>query len=305
MSLGVTGRVDRADYFAFGGKSRMDQAVNSLLGIVEGISLDGVVNPVELGFLNTWLAEHHQLAGRHPYSELMPVVQEAIADGVLTEDERQDIRWLCERLRSTQYYDEITADLQRLHALVGGVAADGSITVNELRGLSDWLVDHDHLQRCWPYDEVGSLVTTVLADGIVSPDEHKMLQGFFSEFTAVLDDRTITSPKVLAEGKIAGLCAVCPDITFQNATFCFTGASTRYTRAKFSEVIRAAGGNPIDAVRQDLDYLVIGADGNPCWAYACYGRKVEKAVEMRKQGCRLLIVHENDVHDELRNIHIP
>ena len=46
-----------------------------------------------------------------------------------------------------------------------------------------------------------------------------------------------------------------------------------------------------------VDYLVIGADGNPCWAFACYGRKVEKAVELRKSGVRIMIIHESDFHD--------
>ncbi len=30
--------------------------------------------------------------------------------------------------------------------------------------------------------------------------------------------------------------------------------------------------------------LVIGGGANPCWAYACYGQKVEKAVELRSDA---------------------
>lgn len=33
---------------------------------------------------------------------------------------------------------------------------------------------------------------------------------------------------------------------------------------------------------------------NPCWAYACYGRKVEQAIGLRKAGSQLLLVHEAD-----------
>lgn len=51
-----------------------------------------------------------------------------------------------------------------------------------------------------------------------------------------------------------------------------------------------------------LNYLVIGAEGNPCWAFACYGRKVEKAVELRKKGVRVVIVHENDFHDAVLDV---
>ena len=50
-------------------------------------------------------------------------------------------------------------------------------------------------------------------------------------------------------------------------------------------------------VSRYLNYLVIGAEGNPCWSYACYGRKVEKAVELRRAGAQILLVHENDFHD--------
>lgn len=292
---------DFAHYYRFTSKSRLDLSINSLLGIVEGIAADQRVTQAEIGFLHTWLDEHRNLADKHPYNELMPVVESAIADGVLTNEESEDIHWLCEKLRSTGYYDEVTADLQRLHAVVGGIASDGEISVAELRGLQLWLDDHQHLARCWPYEEVGSLVTSVLADGRVSPEESQALQAFFSEFLAVLDNRTITSPDVLQGASMVGLCAVCPDIVIPGATFCFTGKSNRYSRYKFSQVIGAMGGVAIDAVTRDLNYLVIGADGNPCWAYACYGRKVERAVELRKAGHPLMIVHEHDLHDVIAN----
>jgi hypothetical protein len=32
-----------------------------------------------------------------------------------------------------------------------------------------------------------------------------------------------------------------------------------------------------DTLKEDIDYLIIGADGSPCWTFACYGRKVEKS----------------------------
>lgn len=288
---------DHRQYAKFTSRARLDKAVNSLLGIIEGISIDGAVNNSELSFLRLWLSDHAELVDRHPFNELIPVVQAAVADGVLTQDEREDIIWLCERLRSTEYYDKTTADLQRLHAIVGGIVADGRISVEELRGLSSWLQDHEHLKTCWPYDEIDSLITTVLADKKIDEQEQKMLKDFFSEFIAVLDNRTITSPQISDGSTLVGLCAVCPEIEFDDSKFCFTGASTRYTRQQFVETVRRLGGEVVPSMTATVRYLVIGADGNPCWAYACYGRKVEKAVELRKSGVRLLIVHENDFHD--------
>jgi NAD-dependent DNA ligase len=227
----------------------------------------------------------------------VPIVEQAIADGVLDEDERQDIIWLCEKLRSTEYFNETTADLQVLHGILGGIASDGAVTKEELNGLSEWLSGHDHLRTCWPYDEVDSLITSVLADGKIDEVEQKFLQRFFSEFISVLDDKTITSPVMTKDASVEGVCAACPEITFEGSTFCFTGASNRLSRAEFEQLVARLGGRAATAVSNKLNYLVIGAEGNQCWAYACYGRKVEKAVELRKQGARLLIVHENDFHD--------
>ena len=55
-------------------------------------------------------------------------------------------------------------------------------------------------------------------------------------------------------------------------------------------------------VTKSLNYLVIGAEGNPCYAYACYGRKVEKEVELRRGGARIQLVHENDYHDAIADL---
>lgn len=288
------------DYFRFTGRARLDKAINSLMGLMEGIGIDGRINSEERKFLRLWLDEHEDLRAKHPMSELIPAVEESVADGVLTDEERLDLTWLCEKLRSKEYYDRTTADMQRLHAVMAGIMADGIITEEELRGLSDWLSEHEHLKTCWPYDEVASLVTAVMADGKIDPEEHRMLVNFFSEFVALLDSQTIVAPKVAenaGNGSLVGLCAVCPEISFAGSRFCFTGESAKYTRSEISDLIRRLGGEPVSGVSAKLDYLVIGANGNPCWAYACYGRKVEKAVQLRKQGARILLIHENDFHD--------
>lgn len=288
---------DHRKYFNFTGRSRIDKSVNSLLGIIEGISIDSEINSAEIDFLHLWIEDKQELRDRHPFNELIPVIEHALADRVLTEDEKEDIVWLCRRLISGEFYDQVTTDLQRLHAVVGGVIADTKVSEQELRGLSDWIDEHDHLRGCWPYDEIGSLVTTVLADRVVDEKEHEMLFRYFSEFISLLDSKTIASAPVSSEGSIVGLCAVCPDVAFPERIFSFTGASARYPRSRLTETVTRLGGSVASGPGKKVDYLVIGADGNPCWAFACYGRKVEKAVELRKSGVKIMIIHESDFHD--------
>ena len=289
--------IDYRPYYRFTGRARLEKALNALIGLIEGIAIDGVINDREVAYVGAWLNDHRELQYSHPFTELMPVVKAAIADGILTEDERQNILWLCERLKSAEFFDVATADMQRLHGLMGGIAADGEIKESELRGLADWLYEHEHLKTCWPYEEVESVITSVLRDKTILASSHDLLLNFFSEFTAVDENRAReSSHKALSTPAV---CAVCPDVTFEGKVFAFTGSSAKYSRDEFREIVEQLGGTFATSVSKKLDYLIIGADGNPCWAYSCYGRKVEMAVALRKAGARILLVHENDFQDAL------
>lgn len=288
---------DHDTYLRFTSRARLEKSINSLLGVIEGIAIDKEINTEELNFMGIWLEDHRSLYDRHPFNELIPTVEQALSDRVLTDEEHQDLIWICRRLISDNYFDRITCDIQRLHAVVGGVVADAEISEAELRGLGAWIDEHDHLRGCWPYDEIGSLVTSVLADRKIDPQEHEMLFRYFSEFVALLDDRSVKSPPIQQDGAVVGLCAVCPEIIFEENVFCFTGASSLYLREELKEIVSSLGGIVAATPSKKVDYLIIGADGNPCWAYACYGRKVEKAIELRKAGVKLMIIHESDFHD--------
>lgn len=281
-------------------KARLDKSINNFIGIIEGIAIDGKINEHETNFLNDWLAEHREVLHRHPFNELAPVVEAAIADGILTEEERSNILWLCEKLTSSDYFCFITGSMQRLHGIMAGIASDGKITEHELRGLRSWLNEHERLKTIWPYDEVDSLVTSVMADGVIDEAEHKMLLQFFMEFTALADDVTLTSPTVDGEN-IFGICASCPDIEFNGRTFCFTGESAKFKRNDLAQQVIDRGGFFVKSVSSKVNYLIVGANGNRCWAFSCYGRKIEEAVNLRRKGHPLMIIHENDYHDAIQD----
>lgn len=64
------------------------------------------------------------------------------------------------------------------------------------------------------------------------------------------------------EQTIGALCAVAPEVTFPEHTFCFTGASSKYKRAEFESLVRQLGGEALPGVSAKLHYLVIGAEGS-------------------------------------------
>jgi hypothetical protein len=292
---------DHGAYRRFTGKVEFEKVFNTLIGLIEGIVIDAKINDAEMGFLQTWLDAQRARAQKHPFNEIVPLLDQAIADGVLSSGGKDDILWLCKRLTASEYLDAATADMQRLQSLVAAISADGSVSVDELCGLADWLLENEHLKTCWPYDEIESLVSGVLEDGKINPAEHAMLMAFFGEFVSVLDNKVV-SPRGKEGATVVGLCAVCPEIRFPDSVFCLTGSSHKYSRQDFAAVIAGRGGTAVGSVSKKVHYLVIGADGNPCWAYACYGRKVERAVELRKEGHHIVIAHEKDFHDAVTEL---
>lgn len=277
--------------------------MHTLEGIVRGISLDERINSRELSALTSWIGEHGQYADRHPFSEVLDRLNLILRERVVDEEEVADILWLCNRFSTEdQFFNQISSDMQRLQGIMAGIVADKEVSVVELQSLRVWMEEHTHLRKCWPYDELDALITSVLADGVIDGVEHEILLRFFNEFFVHVGHKAIELPRSSADSTVTGVCAATPEINFQNHVFCFTGASKHFSRQTIEEQLAGLGGVFSPRVTQKLNYLVVGAEGNPCWAFACYGRKVEAAVELRKKGIPLLIVHENDYWDAVADV---
>ena len=286
-----------SEYRQFTGKAEHHKAVNHFLGILEGVSIDGVIDEAEMDELRNWYSLYRHLIDRHPFNELLPAVDDALSDGQLTYEEIEDLRWLCHQVTAGEYYDIVTCGIQSLHGLIHGILADNQIEDRELQNMAAWLEDHSVLRGTYPFDEIYSLVSTVLEDGKVSDDERNILKAYLSEFvdpTVSYNLNELELNRLREEYSVQGVCARDPDILLPGHLFCFTGASDRGTRNEIATIIKNNDGEFKDSVTAKTDYLVVGNAGNPCWAYSCYGRKIEKAITLRKKGNAIVIVNEND-----------
>lgn len=291
---------DNLTYQKFCGPAVIDKTLNTLEGLLTGITIDGELNKAEIKGLMSWCYEHAPLAVKKPYDELFTAIFSAIDDNRITLEEKEDLLWLLQQLHSERlYYKATTCSMQKLQGILHGIMADGKITKEELLGLESWLADNEHLSTYYPYDEIFALVTAVLKDGIVSPDEEKLLKAFFSQFVEATGKTCILSKEEAAMLAKQGICALDPEIDFTEHEFCFTGKSVKATRSEIAKLVNNAGGHYHDAVTAKTNYLIVGNDGNSCWAFSCYGRKVEKAIELRKKGQHIVIVNELDFWDNL------
>ncbi len=286
---------DESEYIHFCSPERFHTAVSTLLGTIEGICIDDIVDRHECEYLSHWMNENADLCNKAPLRDIIPGITEALRVGRIDHQSVLDIQWLLEQLVSDQYKAIITNDLMLLQGILGGITADCIVTQQELVSLQDWILDHDYLKGYWPYDEVDSLITQVLHDQVVDADEQRMLMSFFDQFCIIKHNNngyTLSNSET-----ITGICSSDPDIEFPNHRFCVTGHCNQHSRSEIEAIITSRGGTVTSTISKKLQYLVVGAERNQCWRYNCYGRKIEAAMQLRKAGHPIIIVHESDLLD--------
>lgn len=283
---------DEQTYSKFTNPSIIHRDLETLAGIITGIAADGDINIKENSSLYDWLSETKPYENKQPYKMIIEVLREAMADDILTKEEASNIIWLCEKyIKINPYYDQLTAGIQKLQGIIKGITFDNEINLAELTFLDNWMDENEHLKNTWPYDELYNLTTSVIQDKVITEEEHEQLLNFFKALSSNSENNK--SPLPIS----AGFYQIDPQITFQEKTFCITGVSKKYKRKEIADRIELHGGYIQDYVSGKLDYLIVCDEKNSCWAFTCYGRKIEQAMFHRQQGKRLVIVHEFDLFD--------
>ncbi len=289
----------------FTGKAELDKSINILEGIIRGIKLDRKINSDEIAELKHWCDFHRRFEKKLPFKDLIPLLEDALEDGELTEEEIKDILWCCHSFaRNDKYYSVISADMQRLHGILHGILADNVINDEEILELKAWLKETETLEGLYPYEDIYSMLVEFMRDGVISQEERDYLKVFFSQFvdleaTLNLDTKEIMDMKESL--CISGVCAIDPSISFKDSKFCFTGESAKAKRKQIQDDILFWGGSYSERLTQSVDYLVVCQEGSKAWAYTCYGRKIEEAMNLRHQGHTIQIVGELDFWDAMQN----
>lgn len=275
---------------------------HELEGLLTGIRADGIINMEERDRLQRWLDDNSAFSDVRPFSELASHVDAALADGHLSIEECDDLLFVVSRLTTVNpHFDALRAGMQMLMGIIAGVMADRVLNDEEARAIATWTEEWAHLKGLWPYDECHALVMAMLAQGRIG-DCGAHLQALTEQFPIAGHVNTATGevPPLL----ISGICALSPEILFRDRDFTFTGESNRGSRSQLWELVAGLGGRAADSVTRRTDYLVVCDCGSPFWAFSCYGRKVEKAYNLRRDGHGVLIVHETDFWDAVAD-HAP
>jgi len=203
----VTAERDRAPSPMVTGQRRGDRLVDELIGLCRGVLADGHVCKAEAQFLADWLSRNAAVAHVYPFNKLIERLRDALADGVLDEEEEAAL----------------------LHALVGLVGGEAA-------------------------GEYGS------------------------QSASRSSDLPINAPP--------------PTPINYLAQFVVTGTFAFGPRVRVIEEITKRGGTVNTAVSKKVSYLIVGDIGSRDWIHSSYGRKIEKAVQFRDEGCPIALVSE-------------
>ncbi|MEN4053800.1 hypothetical protein [Sulfurimonas sp. NWX79] len=160
-----------------------------------------------------------------------------------------------------------------------GLIADDDVNQSEAEFLQTWIEKHfnDEELDQYPLNTIYDRLKTMLSDNILDSQEAEELKELLKSFTG---EKPI-SEQVDSMSSVLPLCDPLPDVCIEGSTFCLTGAFTIGSRAKCEKIIHSYYGSTVKKPTLGTDYLVIGILGNAEWIHSSYGRKIEKAVELR------------------------
>ena len=291
---------DEELHFQFCNKAIIHKDFNNLIGMLDGIASDGKINKKELEGIEQWISDQKYNEFKNPYKNLIIQLKLALSDQILTDEEIGDIIWYCKAyIDGNEYYNSITSSIQKMLGIVKGIILDKSVNKTEILYLDRWLEENEILKNIWPYDELYNITTKVINKKIYSEDELQVLIPFFESLAGNSGEEQ--QENNLLNALKTGHYQIDPLIEIPGRTFCITGVSQKYKRKEIADKIELYGGYISNSVTSKINYLLVCDNKNTCWAFTCYGRKIEQAVKHRKNGANLIIVHESDFFDSLEN----
>ena len=185
-------------------------------------------------------------------------------------------------------YNRARLDDRQINELVGiarTLTADGVVTQAEAEFLQTWLYENRALTLNPLISGLFDKVTETLKDGFLDKNEPQELLETLKQFSGGNCKASTTLPLDKPQ----------PQILFPQQKFCLTGLFSYGSRKACEEAIISHGGL-VGSLTQTTNYLVIGTFVSDAWSHSSFGRKIEKAADMKASGIPIKIVCEEHWH---------
>lgn len=190
--------------------------------------------------------------------------------------------------QSAEFKNDLNRSLGALVGIAQGLICDAKLNDDEIRFLNRWLQENENISLTWPGDVVHSRIRAALEDGVVTENEREHLMQTLQQLIGGTLDELAESAHVtsLAFDEVDTL-------QFENARFCLTGDFVFAPRSICAEAIERRGGLVSSSVSRKTHYVVVGGLGSPEWKHGSFGTKIEQAMKLKREGAKLLVVHED------------
>ncbi|MEX0962469.1 MAG: BRCT domain-containing protein [Pseudohongiellaceae bacterium] len=275
---------------AFSFSNEKDRALYGLKGILAGVVADQRLNEMEFLFLDCWLQSQEHLSADEDVLAILSQVGEILEDGVINPKELDTMQASIEQILS-QRESETTESVGHIEELVGfltGTASDGVLNDQEINGMSSWLERNSSVREVWPASVIVQRLDTILEDGVITDEERQDLLTTVRQVTGTDTDIPSLGYEVSTEvweDPIDGL-------TLNGSVFCLTGDFVSGDRESVDTMLRCLGAETNSSVNKSVDYLVIGTLASHGWLYTSHGRKIEKALLLKRAGGPIKVITE-------------
>lgn len=154
--------------------------INELIGIINGISFDGIINQLEIKKLSSWVRKNRNLSYESRQAKLISLVDQVLEDGIITVDERKKLIEYCKQYKSE--VDDSSGRIYELNGIIEGIICDNEINETEVYRLREWMQENaTFIRRHKPSKVICEMIDEILADGVVTLDEQEALLDMLSQ----------------------------------------------------------------------------------------------------------------------------
>lgn len=169
--------------------TKVNASMDELIGIIDGIEYDGLINPLEVLCLKNWIKNNKKILRDTQYSEFVNKVEDILEDNFIDENERDYlIKWANKSKREVV---NVNRNLNVLVGILKGIAADKIIRNKEINRLDEWISENDELSGIVLFDEIKARISSILEDHIITNEERNSLLDYVTTLLNQLDSTEI------------------------------------------------------------------------------------------------------------------
>lgn len=275
---------------AFNFSRNKEKAAYGLKGILSGITADKKLNELEFLFLDIWLREQSALNKDGDVIDLLNLIGEILEDGIVTAEELKELYLLSDDIIEYKKIEsaESESKINEFVGLLSGVTADNDLNDLEISKLLEWLEKNQDVKAEWPVNIIAKQLSLALEDNIITSAEREHLLEIMKQITGIRFEESGVAYGMATEFFEENI----DKLNHKNSMFCFTGTFVTGTRSVVQNTAKHKGAIIKNNVVQDLNYLVIGTLASRDWRFTSHGRKIEKALSLKKSGNSVIIISE-------------